>query len=75
VEGYAVKMGSAYLAWGSGVGGVKLCNQLWRMYIRSLFAAIVLIAVAFPMNKVLQSSLEHATIDNRLNLILLFSIH
>jgi len=68
-------MGSAYLAWGSGVGGVKLHNQLWIMYIRSLFPAIVLIAVAFPMNKVLQSSSEHATIDNRLNLILFFSIH
>jgi hypothetical protein len=68
-------MGSAYLVWGSGVGGVKLCNQLRRVYIRSLFPAIVLIAVAFPMNKVLQSSSEHATVDNHLNLILFFSIH
>jgi hypothetical protein len=68
-------MGSAYLAWGSGVGGVKLRNQLRRVYIQSLFPAIMLIAVVFPMNKILQSPSEHATIDNRLNLILLFSIH
>jgi hypothetical protein len=67
-------MGLAYLVWGSRVGGVKLCNQLRRVYIRSLSPAIVLIAVAFPMNEILQLSSEHATIDNHLNLILLFSI-
>jgi hypothetical protein len=35
----------------------------------------VFIAVAFPLNEVLQSSLEQATVDHRFNFILLFSVN
>jgi hypothetical protein len=44
------------------------------VYVRSILPTVVFIAVALPLNEVLQSSAEHATVDYRFNFILLFSV-
>jgi len=44
------------------------------VYIRSILPTVVFIAVALPLNEVLQPSTEHATVDYHFNFILLFSI-
>jgi len=56
------------------MGGVELRDKLRRVYVRSILPAVVFIAVALPLNEVLQSPAEQATIDHRFNFILLFSV-
>src|SRR5882672_10411107 len=74
LERYVVELSSAYLAWSSGMGGVELRNKLRRVYVRSILPAVVFVAVALPLNEVLQSPVEQATIDHCFNFILLFSV-
>jgi hypothetical protein len=56
------------------MGGVELRDKLRRVYVRSILPAVVFIAVALPLNEVLQPPAEQATIEHRFNFILLFSI-
>jgi hypothetical protein len=44
------------------------------VYVRGILPAVVLIAVALPMNEVLQLPAEQVTIDHCFNFILLFSV-
>src|SRR6267154_4521197 len=60
------------------VFGVELRDEWSRtpqpVYICSILPTVVFVAVALPLNEVLQSSTEHATVDYRFNFILLFSV-
>ena len=56
------------------MGRVEFCNQCWRTYICSILPAIVLITVTFPLDEVLESSPENATIKDGFNFIMFLSI-
>ena len=60
---------------GARVSRVKLRNQRWRVYICSILPAIVFIAVTFPLDEVLESSLEYVAIKNGFNFIMFLSIN
>jgi hypothetical protein len=56
------------------MGGIELRDELRRVYVCSILPTVVFIAVALPLNEVLQPSAEQATVDHRFNFILLFSV-
>ena len=60
---------------GSGMGGVKFHNQLWRVYFPGIFPAIVFITIPFPSDEILESSPEYAAVQYGLNFILFLSIN
>ena len=67
-------MSSLYLAQGSRMIGVELLDQPWRVYILGVLPAIVLIAVALPLDEVLESSPKHTTVEYCSDLILFVAI-
>jgi len=67
-------VGLAYMTGGARVSRVKLRNQRWRVYICSILPAVVLITVTFPLDEVLESSPENATIKDGFDFIMFLSI-
>ena len=57
------------------MGGIELCNQSWEAYICGGLPAIVLITVPFPLNEVLESASEYATIQYDFNFVMFLSIN
>ena len=55
--------------------GVRYCNQCRGMHLHGILPAIVLIAVALPLDKVLESSLEYPAVLYGLYFIMFLTIN
>ena len=55
--------------------GVKFCNQCRGMHLCGILPAIVLIAVALPLDKVLESSPEYLAVPYGLYFIVFLTIN